>query len=318
MRKAIIALFAAAGIASLAAGPTAVEAATRKKVTIAKKHVGNMPAGKVRLAARARAYRSASLEDAKNLSVQSASALVLDQATGAVLYEKNAQAVLPIASITKLMTAMVALDAMPDLNETLTIGDDDVDVLKGTRSRLKVGIRLSREEMLRLALMSSENRAASALSRHYPGGREAFVAAMNQKAQALGMGESRFEDPTGLTAANVASARDLVKMVDAAHRYPLIREFSTSAGDQLVIDGRTQQFNNTNSLVKSPTWDIGLSKTGYINEAGKCLVMQAWLNNKPTIIVLLDSWGKMTRIGDANRIKRWIESAALPTRAISG
>jgi len=172
--------------------------------------------------------------------------------------------------------------------------------------------------MLRLALMSSENRAASALSRHYPGGREAFIAAMNQKAQALGMSESRFEDPTGLTAANVSSARDLVKMVDAAHRYPLIREFSTTPGDQLVVAGRTQQFNNTNSLVKSPTWEIGLSKTGYINEAGKCLVMQAWLNNKPTIIVLLDSWGKMTRIGDANRIKRWIESAALPTRPISG
>ena len=225
---------------------------------------------------------------------------------------------LPIASITKLMTAMVALDAKPDLNELLTVGEDDVDVLKGTRSRLKVGTQLSREEMLRLALMSSENRAASALSRHYPGGREAFVAAMNQKAQALGMSESRFEDPTGLTAANVSSARDLVKMVDAAHRYPLIREFSTTPGDQLVVAGRPQQFNNTNSLVKSPAWEIGLSKTGYINEAGKCLVMQAWLNNKPTIIVLLDSWGKMTRIGDANRIKRWIESASLPVRPLSG
>jgi len=318
MRKAIIALFAVAGMATLAAAPAVAEAASKKKTVVAKKHVVKKaaPAAKPR-AVRAR-KATASLEDAKNLSVQSASALVLDQATGAVLYEKNAQAVLPIASITKLMTAMVALDAMPDLNETLRVSDDDVDVLKGTRSRLKVGTRLSREEMLRLALMSSENRAAAALSRHYPGGREAFVAAMNQKAQALGMTESRFEDPTGLTAANVSSARDLVKMVDAAHRYPLIREFSTSAGDQLVIAGRTQQFNNTNSLVKSPAWDIGLSKTGYINEAGKCLVMQAWLNNKPTIIVLLDSWGKMTRIGDANRIKRWVESAALPIRPISG
>jgi D-alanyl-D-alanine endopeptidase (penicillin-binding protein 7) len=213
---------------------------------------------------------------------------------------------------------MVALDAKPDLNEILSITDEDVDVLKGTRSRLKVGTQLSREEMLRLALMSSENRAASALSRHYPGGRDAFIAAMNQKAQALGMTESRFADPTGLTAANVASAQDLVRMVAAAHRYPLIREFSTAPGDELVVAGRTQQFNNTNSLVKSPAWEIGLSKTGYINEAGKCLVMQAWLNNKPTIIVLLDSWGKMTRIGDANRIKRWIESASLPTRPVSG
>ncbi|WP_243642541.1 D-alanyl-D-alanine endopeptidase [Sulfurisoma sediminicola] len=318
MRRAIIALFAVAGLATLAAAPVAAEAASKKKTVAAKKHVTI----KAKPAARSHATRNhkaiASLEDAKNLSVQSASALVLDQATGAVLYEKNAQAVLPIASITKLMTAMVALDAKPDLNEILTVSDDDVDVLKGTRSRLKVGTQLSREEMLRLALMSSENRAASALSRHYPGGRDAFVAAMNQKAQALGMGESRFEDPTGLTAANVSSARDLVKMVDAAHRYPLIREFSTTPGDQMVVAGRTQQFNNTNSLVKSPAWEIGLSKTGYINEAGKCLVMQAWLNNKPTIIVLLDSWGKMTRIGDANRIKRWIESAALPTRPISG
>jgi len=314
MRRAIIALFAVAGLATLAAAPVAAEAASKKKTVAAKKHVT--------IKAKSHAARNhkaiASLEDAKNLSVQSASALVLDQATGAVLYEKNAQAVLPIASITKLMTAMVALDAKPDLNEILTVSDDDVDVLKGTRSRLKVGTQLSREEMLRLALMSSENRAASALSRHYPGGREAFVAAMNQKAQALGMGESRFEDPTGLTAANVSSARDLVKMVDAAHRYPLIREFSTTPGDQMVVAGRTQQFNNTNSLVKNPAWEIGLSKTGYINEAGKCLVMQAWLNNKPTIIVLLDSWGKMTRIGDANRIKRWIESASLPTRPISG
>jgi serine-type D-Ala-D-Ala endopeptidase (penicillin-binding protein 7) len=318
MRKAIIALFAVAGLVTLAAAPVAAEAASKKKTASAKKHVTvkPKPAAKSHVARKHKAM--ASLDDAKDLSVQSASALVLDQATGAVLYEKNAQAVLPIASITKLMTAMVALDAKPDLNEVLTVSDDDVDVLKGTRSRLKVGTQLSREEMLRLALMSSENRAASALSRHYPGGRDAFIAAMNQKAQALGMTESRFEDPTGLTAANVASARDLVKMVDAAHRYPLIREFSTTPGDQLVVAGRTQQFNNTNSLVKSPTWEIGLSKTGYINEAGKCLVMQAWLNNKPTIIVLLDSWGKMTRIGDANRIKRWIESAALPIRPISG
>jgi D-alanyl-D-alanine endopeptidase (penicillin-binding protein 7) len=249
--------------------------------------------------------------------LRSASALVLDS-SGHVVYGKDVDTVRSIASITKLMTAMVALDARPDLNEVLTVTEDDVDLLKGTRSRLKVGTQLTREEMLRLALMSSENRAASALSRHYPGGREAFIAAMNQKARALGMTESRFEDPTGLTAANVSSAQDLVKMVDAAHRYPLIREFSTAPGDQLVVAGRTQQFNNTNSLVKSPTWEIGLSKTGYINEAGKCLVMQAWLNNKPTIIVLLDSWGKMTRIGDANRIKRWIESASLPTRPLSG
>ena len=251
--------------------------------------------------------------DAASLGVKltAPTAALIDTRSGEVLFSQGDDRVVPIASITKLMTAMVALDAKPDLHETLTISEEDVDVLKGTRSRLKVGTRLPREEMFKLALMSSENRAASALSRHYPGGREAFIAAMNKKAQALDMTDTRFDDPTGLTAANVSSARDLVKMVDAAHRYPLIREFSTTAGDQLIIGGRTQQFNNTNSLVKSPAWDIGLSKTGYINEAGKCLVMQAWVNNKPTIIVLLDSWGKLTRIGDANRIKRWIESAAL-------
>jgi D-alanyl-D-alanine endopeptidase (penicillin-binding protein 7) len=310
MKKAIYALLAAVTI-SLAMGPVVAEAATKKKTTATKKHVKKPKARK------ARGGKTASLEDAKNLSVQSASALVLDQATGTVLYEKNANAILPIASITKLMTAMVALDAKPDLAEVLTVGEEDVDVLKGTRSRLKVGTQLTREEMFKLALMSSENRAASALSRHFPGGREAFVAAMNHKAQELEMADSRFEDPTGLTSANVSSARDLAKLVSAAQRYPLIREFSTTGESAILVAGRQQMFRNTNQLVKNPAWDIGLSKTGYISEAGKCLVMQAWFNNKPTVIVLLDSWGKLTRIGDANRIKRWIESAALPGR-ISG
>jgi D-alanyl-D-alanine endopeptidase (penicillin-binding protein 7) len=240
----------------------------------------------------------------------SSAVAVIDQTTGDVIYEKNANAVVPIASITKLMTAMVALDAQPSLAETLIISDADVDTLKGTHSRLSVGTQLTREEMLRLALMSSENRASSALSRHYPGGREAFIAAMNQKARDLGLADTRFLDPTGLTAHNVSSARDLVKMVDAAHQYPLIREFSTSEEHQVDIKGRAQTFRNTNALVKSDNWSIGLSKTGYISEAGKCLVMQAWLNNKPTIIVLLDSWGKVTRIADAQRIKRWMERIA--------
>lgn len=248
----------------------------------------------------------------------SSAVAVIDQSTGDVLYEKNAGAVVPIASITKLMTAMVALDATPSLAETLTVTDADVDTLKGTHSRLAVGTRLTREEMLRLALMSSENRAASALSRHYPGGRDAFVAAMNQKAHELGLTDTRFADPTGLTAENVSSARDLVRMVDAAHQYPLIREFSTSGEYQVAVKGRPQTFRNTNALVKNDGWTIGLSKTGYISEAGKCLVMQVWLNNKPTIIVLLDSWGKLTRIGDAQRIKRWIESIASSGGSIRG
>lgn len=248
----------------------------------------------------------------KGLALQSSAVLVQDQRTGEILYEKNAQAILPIASITKLMMAMVALDIKPDLQEPLTIGDEDVDRRKGTHSRLGVGVSLTREEMLRLALMSSENRAASALSRHYPGGQPAFIAAMNAKARALGLTNTRFFDPTGLTPSNVSSPRDLAKMVDAAHHYPLIREFTTTAENEVFVAGRPQQFHNTNALVKNADWQIGLSKTGYINEAGRCLVMQAWINSKPTIIVLLDSIGKMTRVGDANRIKRWVEMSALP------
>ena len=319
MKKALLMLLAAA-IVGAGVTPTDVEAATRKKAVAAKKKASRVV---VQITARKvvhakSAHGSAFLDDARHLALQSSAALVLDQTTGAILYEKNPTAVLPIASITKLMTAMVVLDSKPDLNETLDIGDQDVDILKGTRSRLKVGTHLAREEMLRLALMSSENRAAASLSRHYPGGREAFISAMNQKAQTLGLVDTRFQDPTGLTAANVSSPRDLAKMVDAAHQYPLIREFSTTSEGEFSIAGRQQQFHNTNTLVKNPTWEIGLSKTGYINEAGKCLVMQAWLNNKPIIIVLLDSWGKMTRIGDANRIKRWVESASLAQRQSAG
>ncbi len=271
-----------------------------------------------------RAQRASAVEvpaassDWNSLALQSSAYLVQDQATGAVLMEKNGTSVQPIASITKLMTAMVTLDAKLGLDEVLTISNDDLDTVKGTGSRLRIGTQLTREEMLRLALMSSENRAASALGRNYPGGKAAFIAAMNNKSEELGLKDTRFADSTGLTSANVSSPRDLARMVDAAHQYPLIREFSTTPNDEVAVAGRTMQFNNTNSLVKSPNWEIGLSKTGYISEAGKCLVMQAWFNNKPVIIVLLDSWGKMTRIGDANRIKRWIEHASLPGHNTSG
>jgi D-alanyl-D-alanine endopeptidase (penicillin-binding protein 7) len=304
--------------ASLALGALSVDvqAATKRKPVATKKHHVK-PVAKHHVRHSRHAGSPVALDDAGNPGLRSASALVIDQSSGAVLFEKNANVQVPIASITKLMTAMVVLDAKPDLQEVLTIGEEDVDALKGTHSRLRVGTRLTRDEMLRLALMASENRAASSLSRNYPGGRSTFVAAMNQKATELGLTETRFEDPTGLTAANVSSARDLTKMVATAHRYPLIREFSTTAEYQVTIAGRPQAFHNTNSLVRSDNWEIGLSKTGYINEAGKCLVMQAWLNNKPLIIVLLDSWGKMTRVADANRIKRWIESAALPQHPIA-
>ena len=319
MKRTLLMLLATA-IVGAGLTPLGVEAASSKKAVAAKKKAPRVARQfKVRHGMHAKsAQRGVSLDDARHLALQSSAVLVQDQATGAVLFEKNPTAILPIASITKLMTAMVVLDAQPDLHETLIIGDEDVDMLKGTRSRLRVGTRLAREEMLRLALMSSENRAAAALSRHYAGGREAFVAAMNQKAQALGLVDTRFQDPTGLTAANVSSPRDLARMVDAAHQYPLIREFSTTSEGEFSIAGRPQQFHNTNRLVSNPAWEIGLSKTGYINEAGKCLVMQAWLNNKPTIIVLLDSAGKMTRIGDANRIKRWVESASLAPRQTAG
>lgn len=253
-------------------------------------------------------------QDPGHLAVQSGSALVVPQDGGEPLYEKNANAVVPIASITKLMTAMVVLDSMPNLQAPITITDEDVDYLRGSRSRLGVGTVITRETALLLALMSSENRAANSLARHYPGGLQAFVAAMNRKAMSLGMSSSHFEDPTGLNSNNVATAYDLARMVAAAHRYPLIREFSTTSGARAEVKGRELEFHNTNQLVSSPTWEIGLSKTGYIQEAGKCLVMQARVADKPVVIVLLDSAGKQTRIGDANRIKRWMESASVTGR----
>lgn len=246
---------------------------------------------------------------AAHLNLKSSSVLVLDQKEGRALYGKNTDAVVPIASITKLMTAMVVLDAELSLEERITIGDADVDELKHTRSRLKVGTTLRRDEMLRLALMASENRAAASLGRNYPGGIRAFVAAMNQKAVELGMWHSRFVDSTGLSSDNVSTASDLAKMVQAAYNYPLIREYTTGTSYSVVgANGRRIEYRNSNGLVKSPQWRIGLSKTGYISEAGRCLVMLAWIATKPVVIVLLDSWGKQTRIGDANRIKKWIES----------
>lgn len=245
---------------------------------------------------------------ASSLALQSNFALVLDQKSGEALYQKNADTVVPIASITKLMTAMVLLDGAPDLHAPVSISDEDVDYLRGSRSRLSVGAVLSRETALLLALMSSENRAAHALARHYPSGLPSFVQAMNAKAKSLGMKDTHFEDPTGLTKNNVSTARDLSKMVAAAQRYPLIREFTTTAEATVDVAGRPTVYRNTNPLVKSASWEVGLSKTGYIQEAGKCLVMQARFAEKPVVIVLLDSAGKETRVGDANRVRRWIEA----------
>ena len=247
-------------------------------------------------------------QDVRKLAVQSGAALVIEQDGSDALFQKNANAIAPIASITKLMTAMVVLDSTPDLNAPISISDDDVDMLRGSRSRLHVGSVMTRETALLLALMSSENRAAHALARHYPGGMSAFLAAMNVKAQTLGMRDTRFEDPTGLASSNVSTAHDLAKMVAAAHRYPLIREWSTMGEATVEIGGRALAFHNTNPLVKNAAWDVGVSKTGYIHEAGKCLVMLARLADRQVVIVLLDSVGKLTRVGDAKRIKRWMES----------
>jgi D-alanyl-D-alanine endopeptidase (penicillin-binding protein 7) len=248
---------------------------------------------------------------ARDLKLRSAAALVVSQDQGQLLYAKNTDAVMPIASITKLMTAMVVVDSGLPLDEDLVIEQADVYVLKGTRSRLKVGMVLTRRELLKLALMASENRAAAALARSYPGGLPVFVQTMNQKAADLGMRDTRFLDSTGLNPGNVSTAHDLALMVYAGYQYPLIREFTTSDSHRIALAGRrfsrVVAFRNSNGLVRSHSWEIGLSKTGYINEAGRCLVMQATIAAKPVIIVLLDSWGKLTRIADANRIKRWVE-----------
>ena len=240
------------------------------------------------------------------LELKSSVALVLDQDTNEVLFSKNSGAVLPIASITKLMTALVVLEAQLPLDEPITISQADIDTEKGSRSRLTVGTALSREQMLHLALMSSENRAAHALGRHYPGGLEAFVAAMNRKAEELGMNGTHYVEPTGLSSRNQSSAQDLAVLVKAAHEVPLIRTLSTSPAQTVQVNHRNLQFRNTNALVRSPLWDIGLQKTGYIAEAGRCLVMQATLAGRQLIMVFLDSAGKYTRLGDAERVRRWV------------
>lgn len=274
-----------------------------------------------------RAAGATSVAGITGLDLRSGAAIVVDQKTGEALYAKNVDIPTPIASITKLMTAMVTLDAGLSMDEEITISGEDVDRLKGSSSRLALGTTLTRGELMHLALIASENRAAAALSRAYPGGRDAFISAMNHKAASIGMKDSRFVDGTGLNSNNRATAADLVKMVDAAYHYPLIREItSTGAYDvglpakrvvKVKEDGRIRRvtrevtrqvaFHNTNALTRSGDWEIGVSKTGYINEAGRCLVMQAKILDKPVIIVLLDSWGKWSRIGDANRIKKWLE-----------
>jgi D-alanyl-D-alanine endopeptidase (penicillin-binding protein 7) len=243
----------------------------------------------------------------KVVYLRSAAVMVQDAATGEVVINKNSEAVVPIASITKLMTAMIILDRGLDLEQRIVVSREDVDTVKGTRSRLMPGTTLTRDELLLVALMASENRAAAALGRTYPGGVPAFVKAMNEKAAELGMSDSHFVEPTGLSPSNVSSPRDLVKLVRAAHSYPLIREYSTRDRATVKAFNRPLRFVNTNGLVRNSHWEIELSKTGYISEAGRCLVMHVRLASKDLIVVLLDSWGKQSRIADANRIRKWLE-----------
>ncbi|MBP8080336.1 MAG: D-alanyl-D-alanine endopeptidase [Aeromonas sp.] len=244
------------------------------------------------------------------LQLKSGSALVMDINTGKTLYQKNPAQVRPIASLTKLMTALVVLDARQNLNQTLTIDQNDRDNIKHTYSRVRFGTKVSRRDALHLALMSSENRMASALARHYPGGRSAFIRAMNNKARQLGMRNSRFYDSTGLSTRNVSTARDLAKLITAAYRQPLIRQFTQDTNKEMRFStpAYSLMFNNTNPLVKNPDWDVRLSKTGYTDEAGRCLLMRAKPDRQELAIVLLNSVGKRTPIGDANRIRKWLKS----------
>jgi serine-type D-Ala-D-Ala endopeptidase (penicillin-binding protein 7) len=243
------------------------------------------------------------------LSLKSNAAIVVDAGTSQVLFEKNAGVALPIASLTKLMTSLIVVEAKQDMEEILTVTDEDVDREKFSASRLRVGSHMSRANMLHIALMSSENRAASALGRHYPGGLPAFVAAMNAKAKALGMNDTHYVDPTGLSSQNMATARDLAKLVVAAHHHPVIRQYSTD--DKYAVDaGRyTLNYHNSNRLVMNANWDIGLQKTGYIAEAGRCLLMHARIDNRPVVMVFLDSKGKDSRLADAARVRKWLETS---------
>ena len=240
--------------------------------------------------------------------VRSSAVMVMDEEDSSVLYSRKADAVLPVASITKLMTALVVLEGHQAMDEVLEVTAEDRDTELGTTSRLTIGTRLSRGDLLHLALMASENRAAHALGRSYPGGLKAFIRAMNQKADALGMRRTHFVDPTGLSGRNVSSASDLARLVIAASREPVIRDYSTNASHTVPVGKQAIEFRNTNTLVAKADWDIAVQKTGYTRLAGQCLVMKAMIKGRPVVIVLLNSFGKYTRVADARRIRRWMEA----------
>lgn len=306
-RKAVLAKNVTSRVkVQLASGkkPTARQLAARSPAR------QNVKATVVRVAAPARLSMGEQLglrDSNDRLDLNSSVALVIDQETNEVLFSKNDAAVLPIASLTKLMTGLVIADANLDMNEPITITQDDVDTYKGSSSRLTVGSTLPRGEMMHLALMSSENRAANALGRTYPGGLSEFVRLMNAKARQLGMTDTRYVEPTGLSSLNQSSARDLATLVSVAHDRPILRSLSTSPGHEVDLGRRTLHYNNSNRLIKNPEWDIGLQKTGYISEAGRCLVMQAKVAGRQLIMVFLDSTGKLNRLQDAERVRRWVE-----------
>lgn len=270
---------------------------------------GTVAADKAKIRGATKASHTTTVAGDAGPLLKSSGVLVLDPATGQTLYAKNADEVTPIASITKIMTAMVVMDAKLPLDEPVQITVEDIDLIKNSKSRLPVGSHFRRDDLLRLALMASDNRAASALGRNYPGGISAFVDAMNVRAKGLGLTATHFVDSSGLAPGNVSSAQDLGHLVAEATKYALIKEYSTTEAVNVTLPDskRTLSFVNTNQLVRGSDWHIGLSKTGYISESGKCLVMQAMIANQPIVIVLLDSWGRLTRIGDANRIRKWLE-----------
>lgn len=269
-------------------------------------------AKKAKAAQRQRAVKKARLRRAKNSyaaqlgALRSSAVLILDPRTKKVLYQKNADTALPIASLTKLMTALVVLEAKQNLAEKLSVTSADIDRLKYSSSRLRVGTRLSRSEMLHIALMSSENRAASALGRNYPGGTRKFVAAMNAKARALGMRRTRFVEPTGLSRANVASPADLAKLAVAVEKHTLIRRYSTDRSFSIRQGRGRTVYHNSNRLTASPSWKIRLQKTGYISEAGRCMILHATVRGRPTVMVFLDARGKFSRAADANSVRAWL------------
>lgn len=305
---------------------------SQKKALTSQRNSSRIKANRMKVTLRARAVRQLQLENHRQnvlgenydgsgiLQLASSKALIINQNTGEIIYAKNTNHAAPIASITKLMTAMVVLDAEQSLDNEIYVSDEDVDYLKGTRSRLTVGSGLSRSDMLQLALMASENRAASALAHNFPGGNLAFVKAMNFKARALGLKNTHFVDATGLASENVSTAEDLAKMVKAAFQYPEIRLATTSPSHEVYLQDREYPVNyvNTNGLVRGGEWKIGLSKTGYINEAGRCLVMQAEIAGEPMIVILLNSSGKLSRIGDANRVRKWMEFNSEPEATTTG